>query len=89
MLQTVMFSILAFASCFVNISLCLVLVRSQTMLKRTYNILVFNLAASDVLQGEAVNLYREFIFIRIKQPLRRQRRSIEYILSRGTIRGVL
>jgi len=52
MLQTILFSILASLTCLVNVSLCLVLLQSQTMLEKTYNILVFNLTVSDLLQGK-------------------------------------
>jgi hypothetical protein len=51
------FGLIAALSFFGNLFLCVVMLRKCSMLKKAYNILIFNLAVADTLTGKYITLY--------------------------------
>lgn len=46
------FGVVAFLSVAGNFFLCVILLRRKSMLKKTYNVLILNLAATDIFGGK-------------------------------------
>lgn len=52
----ILFALIAIAAFLTNLLLCVVLLKKRSMLKKPYNVLILNLAVTDMLTGEFVCL---------------------------------
>lgn len=60
----VLFGVVAGLSVVGNMLLCIVMIRRRTMLRKTYNILIFNLAVADMLTGNLTSVYRSPFYLK-------------------------